>query len=67
MSKKCVDCVKEAEFKIKGTSEYYCHECAIENFGDIAMLVALEEEAQLLKNSLEKLAPQEMEELEGND
>lgn len=31
-------CEKEAEFSIKGTSDYYCKDCAEENFEDIKVL-----------------------------
>lgn len=58
MAKKCIECNKEARYLIKGTSEYYCGECAVEEFGDVNLLVAVEEEAQALKKAL---APQELE------
>ncbi len=61
MGKKCIDCNEEAQYKIKDTSEYYCKECALEHFGDVEMLVTLEEEAQALKNVVDNLAPQELE------
>lgn len=37
---------------IKDTSDYYCGECAEEHFGDIALLVKMEAEAQNLKELL---------------
>lgn len=49
MAKKCIICSKEAEFKIKDTNEYYCEECAEENFADLSLLQKVEEEAQALK------------------
>ncbi|PIN73112.1 hypothetical protein COV20_06435 [Candidatus Woesearchaeota archaeon CG10_big_fil_rev_8_21_14_0_10_45_16] len=52
MSKKCIICDAEAKYKIKDTPDYYCEECAEENFSDITMLVTLEEEAQRLKEFL---------------
>ncbi len=50
MTKKCIICHEEASFKIKDTSDYYCKECAEDNFADLSVLVTMEEEAQKLKN-----------------
>lgn len=53
MAKRCIICNKEAKYKVKDTSEYYCEECAEENFGDITLLIKVEEEeAQRLKRFL---------------
>jgi hypothetical protein len=49
MVKKCIICDEEAILKIKDTSDYYCQECAEENFADLSMLIKVEEEAQKLK------------------
>ncbi len=62
MPKKCIECGKEASLKIKDSSEYYCKECAEEDFGDIALLVSLEQDAQKIKKLVSKLSPQEEEE-----
>jgi len=62
MSKKCIICNAEAVYVIKDTSDYYCEECAEEHFGDITMLVKVEDEAQKLKDFIkDRLAPQEAE------
>ncbi len=62
MSKKCIICNVEAVYVIKDTSDYYCEECAEENFSDITMLVKVEDEAQKLKDFIkDRLAPQEAE------
>ena len=53
MGKKCSVCDAEARYKIKDTSDYYCHECAQENFADLTLLVKVEEEAQRLKEFVE--------------
>ena len=45
---------------IKDTADYYCEECAEENFADISMLIKVEEEAQRLKEFVNQ-------KLEGND
>ena len=65
MAKKCIVCDDEAKYKIKDSSDYYCQECAEENFNALDLLLKLDEEAQRLKDFLEKrVAPQEEEENE---
>jgi hypothetical protein len=54
LGKKCVICGGEAEFCIKGTSDYYCKGCAEEHFDDIGVLQKVEEEAQRLKEFIKK-------------
>jgi len=54
MVKKCIICNVEAVYKIKDTSDYYCQECAEENFADLNMLLKVEEEAQKLKQFLKE-------------
>ena len=55
MGKKCIICgEEEAVYKIKDTSDFYCEECAQENFSDLSVLVKVEEEAQRLKEFLEE-------------
>jgi hypothetical protein len=54
MPKKCIICGENAEYFIKDTSDYYCKDCAAENFGDISMLVKVEEQAKLLKKLVER-------------
>jgi len=54
MGKKCVVCDAEAIYKIKDTFDYYCQECAQENFADLSLLVKVEEEAQRLKAFVEQ-------------
>jgi len=56
MGKKCIVCDAEASYKIKDTSDYYCQECAQENFADLSLLVKVEEEAQRLKALVEEKA-----------
>ena len=53
MGKKCIICEEEAQFCIKNTSDFYCYECAQENFSDIALLEKLQKEANALKNYLD--------------
>ena len=49
MGKKCIICDAEAIYRIKDTSDFYCQDCAEENFADISLLVKVEEEAKQLK------------------
>jgi hypothetical protein len=54
MAKKCVICNEnEAEFMVKDTSAFYCQECAETNFGDITLLVKVEDEAKKLQQFIE--------------
>lgn len=63
MGKKCIICGREAVYKIKDTSDYYCADCAEENFADLSVLVKVEEEAQrlneFLRQKLEDVSPDE--------
>jgi hypothetical protein len=52
--KKCIICEGEAEFVIKGTSDYYCKKHAEEYFGDISVLQTIEEQAQYLKDLIKE-------------
>ena len=54
MGKKCMICGGEAKFSIKGTSDFYCEECAEESFSDLSLLQKVEEEAQKLKEIIQK-------------
>lgn len=63
MVKKCIVCDRQAEYKIKDTSEYYCLDCAEENFADLSLLIKVEEEAQRLKEYLKE----KMHDLEGDE
>lgn len=49
MVKKCIICNNPAIYQIKNTSDYYCPDCAEENFADISILVKVEDEAKRLK------------------
>lgn len=54
MVKRCLVCSTKAEYKIKDTSDYYCKECAEENFADLSLLLTVEEEARRLKEFLKE-------------
>ena len=54
-SKRCILCDAEAKYCIKGSSECYCEECAIENFGDITYLVKVDDIAKELKEQVDQL------------
>lgn len=53
MVKKCIICGEKAEFRIKDCNDFYCRECAEENFADLTLLQRVEEEAQALKKLIE--------------
>jgi hypothetical protein len=50
MPKKCTICGGEATFQIKGSSDYYCEDCAKENFSDLDLLEKVAEQASKLKS-----------------
>lgn len=47
--KKCVLCSNRAVYAVKDSSEYYCEECALENFSDIEGLTRLAEQKEPAK------------------
>ena len=55
MPKKCILCGDPAKYSVKGTSDYYCEECATENFADVALLVRVEDIARKLKERLDEI------------
>ena len=61
MVKRCIVCREEAVYKIKDTSDYYCGECAEEHFGDVEMLIKVEEEARKLKEVVAQKLQKELE------
>ena len=54
---KCIICGEEAKFMIKDTSDYYCEECAKENFNDLELLQKVEEKARRIKEMIENNIP----------
>lgn len=54
MVKKCLICSKEATFQIKDTSDFYCNECAEDNFADLSVLIKVEQDAQRLKKFIKE-------------
>jgi len=64
--KKCIICSQEAIYCIKDTTDYYCQNCAEENFGDITYLQKIEEQtAEKLVNK--KLNPDNEDLEQGNN
>lgn len=56
MRKKCMICGRPAAYCIKGKpSDCYCEECAVEQFGDVAYLVKVEDAARQLKDVVDQL------------
>jgi len=64
MPKKCIVCDDPAVFSIRGTSDYYCEECAKENFSDLELLEKVEEQASAVKAAIKKKIKEEEEEPE---
>lgn len=54
MRKKCIICNEEAKFSIKGSSEYYCNECAEENFSDIELLQKIDAQSKIIKELIKE-------------
>ncbi len=54
MPKKCMICDAKASFVVKGTHDFFCEECAKENFGDLSVLVAVEEKAAAIKDMVDE-------------
>jgi len=54
MGKRCIVCAEEAVYKIKDTSDYYCKDCALESFSDLAVLLKVEEEVNRLKEVIKE-------------
>ena len=68
MTKKAIICnEEEAIYKIKDTSDYYCQDCAEENFADTSILLKVEEEAQRLNEYVEQKLNGEQEESQEQD
>ncbi len=42
-----------AQYLIKDTADYYCKECAIQCFGDLGLLITVEEQARKLKEMID--------------
>jgi hypothetical protein len=53
MPKKCIICGVDARFHIKGSSEYYCEECARDNFSDLELLQPVDDQARQIKDMIE--------------
>lgn len=53
MPKKCNICNDTATFSVKDTSDFYCKQCAEESFGDLTLLMAIEEQAKDLKRMID--------------
>ena len=42
MAEKCIVCEEPAAYCIRRTSDFYCYDCAVENFSDIEGLEKLD-------------------------
>jgi len=54
MTKKCIICGDVAGLQIKDSSEFYCVECAELQFGDLALLVKVDNDVRKLHKFLEE-------------
>lgn len=60
MHKKCIICGSTATFLIKDTNDFYCEDCAQEQFSDVSYLIKVEEQAKELKKIVdEKIAEEQ--------
>ena len=50
MPKKCILCEDNASHAVKGTNNYYCRDCATEQFGDLTLLQPISGPRQAAKN-----------------
>ncbi len=57
--KKCIICGKEAVYAIKGTTIYYCDECAKELFSDLSCLVRLDSKPKPEEEEVDSLTSEE--------
>ncbi len=55
MPKKCVICKEEALFAIKNTNDFYCKDCAEEQFDDVSYLVSVNERNKNDEQQIEQL------------
>jgi hypothetical protein len=62
MPKKCIICGGEAKYLIKGTSDYYCDECAEENFADLSLLQTVDEKDKQVADTSDDEPDSEFEE-----
>lgn len=67
MAKRCIICNKEAHYRVKDTPDFYCEECAEENFSDLTLLIKVEEEEahrlkEFLKQKMENVPKEDEEE-----
>ena len=58
MTKKCVICDDPAALMIKDSNDFYCQDCAKEQFADISYLVSVAETEKKPKDNEEDLQTQ---------
>lgn len=54
MGKKCIICDEPAVFSIKDSRDYYCEDCAQENFNDLTLLQKVEEQTKIIKDMIKE-------------
>ncbi len=55
MTKKCIICEDKAQYAIKNTKDYYCQECASEQFKDISYLIRVEDALKQSKENTQAI------------
>lgn len=53
MNKKCIFCEDKAQYAIKNTKDYYCTDCASEQFGDLSYLISIDKTLKQQKENSE--------------
>jgi len=64
MGKRCIICGEDAQYSIKGTSDFYCEPCAKEHFDDLEVLVSVEEQAKKIKQLIEEKSKEGIQDIE---
>ena len=64
MTKKCIICDNPAKYSIKNTSDFYCEECAKQQFSDLKFLVNVEETAKKIKQMISEKMEENSESVE---
>ena len=67
MEKKCSVCEEvSALYLVKDTKDYYCQECALQCFGDLNLLITVEQQARNLKDKINDAVVDQFSEVEDN-
>jgi hypothetical protein len=67
MDKKCIICSEKASFRIKDSNEYYCKDCAQQQFSSLDVLLKVESEAKALKRYVDNVSFSKETDKDGTD